>query len=77
MRHFLKTTDLSASEIIKLVGDAIANKGEHSDILAGKSLGMIFAKPSTRTRVSFTVGAYELGGHVMFISESGDAAGPR
>lgn len=69
MRHFLKTTDLSPSEIIQLVEDAIANKGEHSDILAGKSLGMIFAKPSTRTRVSFTVGAYELGGHVMFISE--------
>ncbi|MHB8159288.1 MAG: ornithine carbamoyltransferase [Thermoleophilia bacterium] len=69
MRHFLKITDLSAGEIIELVGDAIANKGEHSDILAGKSLGMIFAKPSTRTRVSFTVGAYELGGHVMFISE--------
>lgn len=69
MRHFLKTTDLSASEIIELVGDAIFNKGEHSSILAGKTLGMIFAKPSTRTRVSFTVGAYELGGHVMFISE--------
>ncbi|MDO8737114.1 MAG: ornithine carbamoyltransferase [Thermoleophilia bacterium] len=69
MRHFLKVTDLSTAEIIELVEAAKANIGEHSDILSGKSLGMIFAKPSTRTRVSFTVGAYELGGHVMFISE--------
>ncbi|MHB8793260.1 MAG: ornithine carbamoyltransferase [Thermoleophilia bacterium] len=69
MRHFLKVTDLSTAEILELVESAKANVGEHSDILSGKSLGMIFAKPSTRTRVSFTVGAYELGGHVMFISE--------
>lgn len=69
MRHFLKVTDLSTAEILELVESAKANIGEHSDILSGKSLGMIFAKPSTRTRVSFTVGAYELGGHVMFISE--------
>ncbi|MCL4473246.1 MAG: ornithine carbamoyltransferase [Actinobacteria bacterium] len=69
MRHFLKMTDLSPAEIIALVDAAKANRGERSSALAGKSLGMIFAKPSTRTRVSFTVGAYELGGHVMFISE--------
>ncbi len=69
MRHFLKVTDLSASEILELVDAAKANKGEHSQALGGKSLGMIFAKPSTRTRVSFTVGVYELGGHLMFISE--------
>ena len=69
MRHFLKMTDLSPAEIIALVDAAKANKGKRSSALAGKSLGMIFAKPSTRTRVSFTVGAYELGGHVMFISE--------
>jgi len=69
MRHFLKTMDLSASEIAGLVASAKANKGEHSNALSGQTLGMIFAKPSTRTRVSFTVGAYELGGHSMFISE--------
>ena len=69
MRHFLKIMDLSPGEIIELINAAKANRGEHSDALSGKSLGMIFAKPSTRTRVSFTVGAYELGGHVMFISE--------
>ncbi|MHB1360999.1 MAG: ornithine carbamoyltransferase [Thermoleophilia bacterium] len=69
MRHFLKMTDLSPGEILTLIDAAKANKGECSSALAGKSLGMIFAKPSTRTRVSFTVGAYELGGHIMFISE--------
>jgi len=61
--------DLSRDEIAAMIEAAKANKGQHSDILLGKSLGMIFAKPSTRTRVSFTVGAYELGGHVLFISE--------
>ena len=69
MRHFLKITDLTPDEIVGMIEAAKANKGERSSVLAGKSLGMIFAKPSTRTRVSFTVGAYELGGHVMFISE--------
>jgi ornithine carbamoyltransferase len=69
MKHFLKTMDLTPGEIAALIEAAKANKGEHSGALAGKSLGMIFAKPSTRTRVSFTVGTYELGGHVMFISE--------
>lgn len=69
MRHFLKITDLSPEEVITLIETAKANRGERCDELAGKTLGMIFAKPSTRTRVSFTVGAYELGGHLMFISE--------
>ncbi len=69
MRHFLKVMDLSPQEVADLIAAAKANKGEHSDVLSGQSLGMIFAKPSTRTRVSFTVGVYELGGHLMFISE--------
>lgn len=53
-----------------LIESAKANKGEHSNALGGRCLGMIFAKPSTRTRASFTAGAYHLGGHIMFISES-------
>ncbi|MHB1391099.1 MAG: ornithine carbamoyltransferase [Thermoleophilia bacterium] len=69
VRHLLKVSDLTPGEIITLITAAKANRGERSQVLAGKSLGMIFAKPSTRTRVSFTVGAYQLGGHIMFISE--------
>ncbi|MFA5810222.1 MAG: ornithine carbamoyltransferase [Thermoleophilia bacterium] len=70
MKDFLKVMDLTPGEIITLIEAAKANKGERLDVLAGKTLGMIFAKPSTRTRVSFTVGAYELGAHIMFISEN-------
>ncbi|MBE0429720.1 MAG: ornithine carbamoyltransferase [Thermoleophilia bacterium] len=69
VRHFLKIADLSPDEILSLVKNARANKGELSTRLAHKCLGMIFAKPSTRTRASFTAGVYQLGGHVMFISE--------
>lgn len=68
VRHFIKIQDLSPDEILSLIAAARKNKGERSDALKGKSLGLIFAKPSTRTRVSFTVGAYQLGAHIMFIS---------
>lgn len=70
MRHFLKVSDLDADEIRGLIAAARRNRGERSNALAGRSLGLIFSKPSTRTRVSFTVGAYHLGGHVMFLSEN-------
>lgn len=70
VRHLLKISDLTPGEIMALITAARANKGERSQALAGRSLGMIFAKPSTRTRVSFTVGAYQLGGHIMFISQN-------
>jgi ornithine carbamoyltransferase len=70
MRHYLKVTDLSLDETLSLIEDAKANQGERSQALAGKSLGMIFSKPSTRTRVSFTVAAYHLGGHALFLGES-------
>ncbi|RJQ48038.1 MAG: ornithine carbamoyltransferase [Gaiellales bacterium] len=68
-RHFLKVEDMSRDEIVALIADARANRGERSVALHGKCLGMIFSKPSTRTRASFTAGAYQLGGDVMFVSE--------
>ena len=69
-RHFLAIPDLTRPELIALFDLAARMKrGEYRDRpLAGKTLGMIFAKSSTRTRVSFEVGAYQLGGHALFLS---------
>ena len=71
-RDFLKMSDLSASEVSELYDVAAAMKsGAYSDRpLEGKTLALIFAKSSTRTRVSFEVGAYQLGGHGLFLSSS-------
>jgi len=70
VRHFLAIPDLSKAELVALFDLAIRMKrGEYREKpLAGKTLGMIFAKSSTRTRVSFEVGAYQLGGHALFLS---------
>jgi len=69
-RDFLAIPDYSRDELLKLF--ALAERmrtGAYSDKpLAGKSLAMIFMKSSTRTRVSFEVGAWQLGGHALFLS---------
>jgi len=69
-RDLLAIPDFSREEIAALFDLAARMKsGAYRDKpLAGKTLGMIFAKSSTRTRVSFEVGAYELGGHALFLS---------
>jgi ornithine carbamoyltransferase len=69
-KHFLAIPDLSKQELTALFDLARRMKrGEYRDKpLAGKTLGMIFAKSSTRTRVSFEVGAFQLGGHALFLS---------
>ena len=69
-RDFLEISDVSREEITGLLSLASKMKtGEYSDRpLAGKTLAMVFAKSSTRTRVSFEVGAYQLGGHALFLS---------
>jgi ornithine carbamoyltransferase len=70
VRHFLAIPDLSPAELGQLFELAARMKaGTYREKpLAGKTLGMIFAKSSTRTRVSFEVGAYQLGGHALFLS---------
>jgi ornithine carbamoyltransferase len=69
-RDFLKMSDLSREEVNDLFKLAAAMKsGEYkSRPLEGKSLAMVFAKSSTRTRISFEVGANQLGGHALFLS---------
>ncbi|PLX42099.1 MAG: ornithine carbamoyltransferase [Deltaproteobacteria bacterium] len=72
-RHFLSLADWTGEElggILDLAAD-LKNKqqqGEPHPLLAGKTLGMLFEKSSTRTRVSFEVGLTQLGGHAIFLS---------
>jgi ornithine carbamoyltransferase len=69
-RDFLQIPDFSKDEIVALFDLADRMKaGKYADKpLAGKTLAMIFMKASTRTRVSFEVGTYQLGGHALFLS---------
>ena len=69
-RDFLQIPDLSADEAQELFKLAAAMKsGEYRERpLAGKTLALIFGKSSTRTRVSFEVGTFQLGGHAIFMS---------
>jgi len=69
-RHFLAIPDFSRAELVTLFDLAARMKCREyrEKPLTGKTLGMIFAKSSTRTRVSFEVGAYQLGGHALFLS---------
>lgn len=74
MKHLLKLGDLTREEILGILNLADQLKYErknniHKDYLKGKKLGMIFQKSSTRTRVSFEVGMYELGGYALFLSD--------
>jgi ornithine carbamoyltransferase len=72
-KDFLKLSDLTKNEVLELLKEATELKqfkagGTTHQPLKGKSLGMIFNKNSTRTRISFEVGMYELGGHSLFLT---------
>jgi ornithine carbamoyltransferase len=70
-RHFLSIADWPTERLIGTLELALRLKRERGGgdrPLAGKSLAMVFAKSSTRTRVSFEVGMYELGGEALFLS---------
>jgi len=71
-RDFLAIPDLSAEEVGAVMDLAWAMKsGQYTEKpLAGRTLALVFAKSSTRTRVSFEVGAAQLGGHALFLSAS-------
>lgn len=69
-KDFICIKDLSAKEIAEifaLAKEIKANKGKFSTTLKGKSIGLVFQKPSLRTRVSFEVGVWELGGHCVYL----------
>ena len=73
MKHLLKMLDLSSEEVIDILNlaDQLKYEQKHGiphKYLEGKSLGLIFEKASTRTRVSFEVGMYQLGGQPIFLS---------
>lgn len=73
MKHFISLADLSPAEFNNLLNLADQLKqeftaGQQKKPLAGKTLAMIFSKSSTRTRVSFETGMYQLGGHALFLS---------
>jgi ornithine carbamoyltransferase len=73
LRHFLTLLDFTPDELLALIDRAIELKREHREGVdqrrfPGHVLAMIFAKSSTRTRVSFEAGMAQLGGHAMFLS---------
>ena len=73
MKHLLKLLDLSSEDIISILdlADQLKYEQKHNiphKHLEGKTLAMIFQKSSTRTRVSFETGMFQLGGHALFLS---------
>ena len=80
MKHLLKLGDYSEKEILAILNlaDQLKYEKKHNiehHYLKGKTLGMIFAKSSTRTRVSFEVGMYDLGGSALFLSNANTQLG--
>jgi ornithine carbamoyltransferase len=72
-RHYLSVDDLAPSElttILDLSAKVKADPAAYADRLRGRSIALVFEKPSTRTRVSFEVGVAELGAHPLVISSS-------
>jgi len=73
MNHFLSLTDLTPDELLDLLKLAVELKeewkaGGNRPLLKGKTLGMLFQKPSLRTRVSFEIGMHHLGGQALYLS---------
>jgi ornithine carbamoyltransferase len=81
-RHFTDIDDLSASELATVLDAAgelksAVNRGERVPLLERHTLGMVFEKPSTRTRISFETGMTQLGGHAVFLGPDDIGLGER
>jgi len=79
-RHFLDVDDLSEEELFAVLDRADEYKravgaGEDHADLSGQTLGMLFQKASTRTRVSFETGMTQLGGHAIFLGKTTSSSG--
>lgn len=82
MNHFLTISDYSKDQYLSLLSLAVELKkslkqGVSKPLLAGKTVGMIFEKPSNRTRVSFEVGLFQLGAHGVYIQKQDIGMGSR
>jgi N-acetylornithine carbamoyltransferase len=76
LRHFLNTQDLTRPEIDSLLEDAARFKRERfGKQLAGRTVGLLFFNPSMRTRTSFEIGTWQLGGHAVVLAPGKDAWG--
>jgi len=74
-QDLINISDLTTTEVIEIFSETkklkdSLKKGKSRPVLAGKAMGMIFHKPSTRTRVSFEVGMFQLGGYALYLSGS-------
>jgi len=77
-RDLISITDLSAQDIRRVVDTALAMKnGDSSPVLKGRTLALLFEKPSLRTRVSFDVAMAQLGGHALYLSPAEVGLGER
>ena len=79
-RDFLALSDWSRDDLEKIFAltrdlKARQKRGEEHHLLKGKTLAMIFEKSSTRTRVSFEAGMFQLGGHALFLSSGNTQMG--
>lgn len=78
--HYLADDDLNKAQLLALIELAIKiknNPNDYSQALAGKSVAMIFEKPSLRTHVSFDMGINKLGGHALYLGQQNGKLGER
>ncbi|KFL37645.1 N-acetylornithine carbamoyltransferase [Arenimonas donghaensis] len=74
MKHFLNTQDWSRAELDAVLAEAAAfRQGKASQALKGKSIALVFFNPSLRTRTSFEIGAFQMGGHAVVLQPGKDA----